>query len=93
MKSSILKGSDFLLEFLREQSIEQMQIKIMGSQIDKAPKSIYDFKTLNGEIDVNASEVAKRFCDNLVKYVSANKEITSFISKNYSAPFIYFLKF
>jgi hypothetical protein len=54
-----------------------MQLKILGASLEQGPKSIYDFKTLNGEIDVTASKQARQFCDEFDKYVTANKEITS----------------
>lgn len=36
-----------------------MQLKILGTQLELGPKSIYDFKTLTGEIDINANKVSK----------------------------------
>ncbi len=54
-----------------------MQLKILGAQMEQGPKSIYDFKTLTGEIDVNANRISKQFCDEFEKYVISNREITS----------------
>lgn len=45
--------------------------------MDKGPKSIYDFKTLNGEIDVLANKKAKDFCEDLDRFVISNKEISN----------------
>jgi hypothetical protein len=48
-----------VVEFLREPSIEQMQLKILGTQLEQGPKSIYDFKTITGEIDITATKLSK----------------------------------
>jgi hypothetical protein len=45
--------------------------------MDKGPKNIYDFKTLNGEIDVQASKKSSDFCEGLDQYVISNKEIAN----------------
>ena len=63
MKSQILRGCEFLVEFLREPNIEAIQLRIMGTKQDIGPKSIYDFKTLIGEIEVNATKNAQDFCN------------------------------
>ena len=41
--------------------------------MDNGPKSIYDFKTLNGEIGVEASQKAIKFCEEFEKYATTNK--------------------
>ncbi len=65
MRSQILRGCDFVLDFLREPDVEKLRLKIMALQLETGPKTIYDFKTLNGEIDVVANATAKKFCDQL----------------------------
>ena len=81
MKSQILRGSDFLVQFLKEPSIEEFHVKVMSSKLEQGPKSIMEFKTLTGEIEIQSTQKAKEFCENLSEFVTISKESTGYISQ------------
>ena len=72
----MLRGTDFLVDFLREPNQDTFQIKVVNISADLGPKNIYDFKTLTGQIDVYAHKRAKIFCDNLPEFTGTQREIT-----------------
>lgn len=49
--------------------------------MEKAPRKLTDFKTLNGEIEITSRKSAKQFADNLDKFIDTYSEINSYIGK------------
>lgn len=81
MKSQILRSADFLVDFLKEPSIDQYMLKALGTQMDNGPTRLNEFLTLGGEIEINTKSRAKNFADNFEKFIDTFTEINNFVSK------------
>ncbi|CDW76278.1 px domain containing protein [Stylonychia lemnae] len=81
LKSQILRSADFLVDFLREPSVDQFMLKALGTQQDAGPRKLAEFNTLGGQIEINGRKRAKAFCDNLDAFNDTYQEINNYISK------------
>jgi len=65
MKSMVLRGCQFLVDFLKEPNQDFFNQKLLSIEMDHGPKNIYDIKTLTGNIEVKSRPRAGQFCDGL----------------------------
>ena len=77
MRSQILRSAEFLVDFLKEPTMESFMLKALGTTMDQGPKRLADFTTLGGEIEINARKQAKIFCDNFEKFNDTYSEINN----------------
>jgi len=45
--------------------------------MEKGPRKLTDFRTLNGEIEITSRKSAKQFADNLDKFIDTYSEINN----------------
>ena len=64
----MLRSCEFLVELLKEPIQEAFQAKIVGVNMDKGPKSIKEFRTLTGEVQVLARKKANDFAAKFDEY-------------------------
>ena len=62
MKSKILRGCKFLVDFLREQDQYKFGYDLSVKEQARGPRKVKQIKTLTGEILCEASEMAQKFC-------------------------------
>lgn len=63
MKSKVLRGCKFLVDFLREQDQYKFGYDLSVKEQARGPRKVKQIKTLTGEILCEASDMAKMFCD------------------------------
>eukprot|EP00347_Sterkiella_histriomuscorum_P002889 403366404 len=81
MKSQVLRSAEFLVDFLKEPSMDQFMLRAMGTTYEQGPKKLSEFTTLGGEIEINAKKQAKVFCEGFDKFIDTYSEINNFIAK------------
>jgi hypothetical protein len=64
MKSKVLRGCKFLVDFLKEQDQYKFGYDLSVKENKKGPKKVKQIKTLTGEILCEASDMAKMFTEN-----------------------------
>jgi len=69
-----------LVAFLKEQSQEQFNLRLMTIEEEQGPKNIFEFKTLTGEIEVDKRERAKNFGDKLGQFSRNYERINGYIT-------------
>ena len=62
MKSKVLRGCKFLVEFLKEQDQYKFGYDLSIKEQSRGPKKVKQIKTLTGEVLCEASDLAKKFC-------------------------------
>ncbi len=66
MKSQTLRSCPFLVDFLRETVPQNFQLSAEAHIRDPTnPHKLDELNTLTGEIDVEVSDEARKFCDEL----------------------------
>lgn len=70
MKSKVLRGCKFLVDFLREQDQYKFGYDLSVKEQSKGPKKVKQIKTLTGEILCEASDMAKQFTENFTAFNS-----------------------
>ena len=70
MKSKILRGCKFLVDFLKEQDQYKFGYDLSVKENAKGPRKVKQIKTLTGEILCEASDMAKNFCNNFHEFNS-----------------------
>ncbi len=73
MRSEELKSSQFLLDFLFEQDFKAWTHALKEAEKIKAPRTIEEYATLNGQARVQASAAATQFCQNSLDYSDSYK--------------------
>lgn len=81
LKSQTLRTSKFLVAFLQEQNQDKFNMKLLGIEEDKGPKTITAITTLTGQIEVEKKERASRFCDKLGSFAESYERINTMIVK------------
>ena len=75
MKSKVLRGCKFLVDFLREQDQYKFGYDLSVKEQSKGPKKVKQIKTLTGEILCEASDMAKQFTENFTAFNSEYQRI------------------
>ena len=63
MKSKVLRGCKFLVDFLKEQDQYKFGYDLSVKENSLGPRKVKQIKTLTGEILCEASDMAKQFSD------------------------------
>jgi len=85
MKSKILRGCKFLVNFLKEQDQYKFGYDLSVKENKKGPRKVKQIKTLTGEILCEASDMAKQFCDEFEPFNAQYMRINNQISKRCKA--------
>lgn len=64
LKSKVLRGCKFLVDFLKEQDQYKFGYDLSVKENSTGPRKVKQIKTITGEILCEASDMAKSFCDN-----------------------------
>ena len=80
MKSKVLRGCKFLVDFLREQDQYKFGYDLSVKEQSKGPKKVKQIKTLTGEILCEASDMAKQFTENFTTFNNEYQRINHQIS-------------
>ena len=70
MKSKILRGCGFLVDFLKEPDQRKFGWNLSVKEKTIGPRKVKQIKTLTGEILCEASDVAKKFSENFNSFNS-----------------------
>jgi len=68
MKSKVLRGSKFLVDFLREQDQYKFGYDLSVKEQTRGPRKVNQIKTLTGEVLCEASDMAKMFSDGFMPF-------------------------
>ena len=68
MKSKVLRGSKFLVDFLREQDQYKFGYDLSVKEQARGPRKVKQIKTLTGEVLCEASDMAKMFSDGFLPF-------------------------
>ena len=68
MKSKVLRGCKFLVEFLKEQDQYKFGYDLSVKEQSRGPKKVKQIKTLTGEVLCEASDLAKKFADSFPSF-------------------------
>jgi len=85
MKSKVLRGCKFLVDFLREQDQYKFGYDLSVKEQARGPRKVKQIKTLTGEILCEASDMAKMFCDGFEGFNNDYQRINRQISKRSKA--------
>lgn len=81
MKSKILRGCKFLVDFLKEQDQYKFGHDLSVKESKQGPRRVKQIKTLTGEILCEASDMANKFSDNFhefnTQYQRINRNIAT----------------
>lgn len=77
----MLRTAEFLVDFLKEPSIDQFITKSLRNTLAEGPRKLTDFRTLNGEIEIVHRKRASQFADNFDKFNDTYNEINNFIAQ------------
>lgn len=85
MKSKVLRGCKFLVDFLKEQDQYKFGYDLSVKENSQGPRKVKQIKTLTGEILCEASDMAKQFCENFDQFNDEYQRINKFISRECKA--------
>lgn len=68
MKSKVLRGCKFLVDFLREQDQYKFGYDLSVKEQARGPRKVKQIKTLTGEVLCEASDMAKMFADGFMPF-------------------------
>ena len=80
MKSKVLRGCKFLVDFLREQDQYKFGYDLSVKEQARGPRKVKQIKTLTGEILCEASEMAQKFVGGFDNFNSEYQRINKQIS-------------
>ena len=75
MRSKVLRGCKFLVEFLREQDQYKFGYDLSVKEQARGPRKVKQIKTLTGEVLCEASDLAKMFADQFPYFNSEYQRI------------------
>lgn len=81
MKSKVLRGCKFLVDFLREQDQYKFGYDLSVKEQSRGPRRVKQIKTLTGEVLCEASDMAKQFSEDFNAFNVEYQRINGQISK------------
>lgn len=81
MKSKVLRGCKFLVDFLREQDQYKFGYDLSVKEQSRGPRRVKQIKTLTGEVLCEASDMAKQFADDFNGFNTEYQRINGSISR------------
>ena len=81
MRSQVLKGSTFLVDFLRDSDLDHFQQRSLLSCQSKGPKNLKGINTIGGEINVYKKKTAEAFFQESKSFIETFKVINEFFPK------------
>lgn len=81
MKSKVLRGCKFLVDFLREQDQYKFGYDLSVKEQSRGPRRVKQIKTLTGEVLCEASDMAKQFSEDFNSFNVEYQRINGQISK------------
>ena len=81
MKSKVLRGCKFLVEFLQQQDQYKFGYDLSVKEQARGPRKVKQIKTLTGEVLCEASDLARQFCEGFASFNSDYQRINHNISR------------
>ena len=79
-KSNILRSNHFLVDFFKETDLTVFKKKKEASMEELSPKSIFDFTTLSGQIEVSADLKSIDYFDKVSFFVPSMRDKSKIIA-------------
>jgi hypothetical protein len=81
MKSKVLRGCKFLVEFLKEQDQYKFGYDLSVKEQSRGPRKVRQIKTLTGEVLCEASDLARAFSDGFGEFNGDYQRINDSVAK------------
>ena len=69
MKSLVMRGSNYLVDFLKVSDIEQFRLITIAAEVRQGPTTLSGFHTLTGSINTKSTKEAQDFCNSYGTFI------------------------